>query len=121
MCSEGFNMTKRTWTIAAVLMVIGTCTLLISRPVGFGFLLGASTAVLLYKRNESYWTSILNQGSATKWTGFFHFIINYALMAGVLLICALKQEYLNIFACAIGLFLIKITVTVDVLVNREGE
>ena len=114
-------MTKRTWTIAAVLIVIGTCTALVSRPVGFGFLLGAVTAVILYKRNEVYWTGILNQGSATKWTGIFHFLINYALMAGVLVLSALYDSYFNIFACAVGLFLIKITVTVDVLVNREGE
>lgn len=114
-------MTKRTWKTAAVLIVLGTCTAFVYRPAGFGFLLGSLTAVLLYKRNEHFWTGVLDQRSATQWTGFFHFIINYLLMGGVMVISALKPEYLNIFACAIGLFLIKITVTIDVLIHREGE
>lgn len=114
-------MTKRTWITAFILMAVGTCTILISRPVGLGFLLGSLTAVLLYKRNEIFWTGVLNQGSAHQWTGFFHFIVNYALMAGVLVLSALYSDYLNIFACAVGLFLIKITVTADVLLHKEGE
>jgi hypothetical protein len=114
-------MTKRTWITALVLTLLGTCTVFIHRPIGFGFLLGSVTAVLLYKRNEWFWTGVLDQRSATQWTGFLHFIINYLLMGGVLVLSALKPEYFNIFACAVGLFLIKITVTIDVLIHREGE
>ena len=73
-------MTKRTWITALVLILLGTCSVFIHRPVGFGWLLGSVTAVLLYKRNEWFWTGVLDQRSATQWTGFLHFIVNYLLM-----------------------------------------
>lgn len=114
-------MTKRTWITAFILMAVGTCSILISRPAGLGFLLGSLTSVLLYKRNETFWTGILNQQSAHQWTGFPHFVVNYVLIAAVLVLSALCRDYLNIFACAAGLLLIKIAVTIDALLHKEGE
>ncbi|MBQ7992909.1 MAG: ATP synthase subunit I [Solobacterium sp.] len=114
-------MTKRTWTTAIVLTAIGACSVFFSLPVCLGWLLGCAAAVLNYKRNERYWSGILSRGSAATGTGMPHFMINWLIMVAVLLICALKPEYFNIFSCAVGLFLIKITVTVDTLINRKGE
>lgn len=114
-------MNRRTWITALVLTAIGSLSFFVYRPAGLGYLLGCLTAILLYKRNEWFWTGVLDQRSATQWTGFLHFIVNYLMMGGVLVLSALYPQYLNIFACAIGLFLIKITVTIDVLIHREGE
>ena len=40
-------MTKRTWITALVLTLLGTCTVFIHRPIGFGFLLGSVLLWLL--------------------------------------------------------------------------
>lgn len=114
-------MTKRTWTMAMILAAVGACSAFISLPVGLGFLLGSAAAALNYKRNERYWSGILSQGSAVAGTGMPHFMINWMIMVAVLLICVKLPNYFNIFSCAAGLFLIKITVTVDTLINGKGE
>ena len=77
-----------------------------------GFALGAVASVLLYIRNEQFWSGVLDTGTATKYTGIFHFLINYGIMAGVLVLSALKPELFNIFACAVGLLLLKISVII---------
>ena len=100
-------MTKRTWTMAMILAAVGACSAFISLPVGLGFLLGSA--------------GILSQGSAAAGTGMPHFMINWMIMVAVLLICVKLPNYFNIFSCAAGLFLIKITVTVDTLINGKGE
>jgi hypothetical protein len=110
-------MTERSWKISAVLTSIGLLIIFFSRSIGFGYLLGAVSAVILYKRNEKYWSGILDSGHAATGTGFFHFMINYAIMAGVLVLSALYPKYLNIFACAVGLMLIKITSVIDALLR----
>ena len=113
-------MTARMWKIAAIVTALGACLLFVSRPVGAGFLLGAVTAVVLFKRNEKFWNGVLDSMHSEKTTGLLHFIVNYVLMAGVLVLSALYPEILNIFACAVGLMLIKIAATIDALLKQEG-
>lgn len=95
---------KITWVIAAVGLLSG----FIDWRCATGYALGCAIAALLYKRNEGYWNEIVDIGNAKKGTGFSHFLVNYGLMAGSLILCAKLPQYFNIFACAIGLMLIKI-------------
>lgn len=112
-------MNSRLWKTAAFLTAAGTLALMfIGYPFGFGYLLGCLVSILLYKRIESFWTGVLDSGSAQRGTGFFHFLVNYGMMAGSLLLSALLPEYLNIFACAAGLMLIKFTTIVDMIIHH---
>ena len=43
------------------------------------------------------------------------------IMAGVLVICAICPQYLNIFACALGMMAIKITSVIDVLIPGKEK
>ena len=106
---------KPMWFVLALGLLSG----LLDFRYAAGFALGAAAAVLLYIRNDRYWNSILDGGSATKYTGIFHFFVNYAIMAGVLLLSAWFPAYLNIFGAAIGLFLLKISVILNEIVYRQ--
>ncbi len=108
-------MDDRTWKITGVIAALGLLSGFINWRFATGYALGAAIAVLLYKRNEGYWNGVVDMGNAKKGTGFTHFLVNYALMAGAMILCAKLPQYFNIFACAIGLMLIKISVTAGVL------
>jgi len=108
-------MTKKSWKIACIVILAGLITLIVDWRWTTGYMLGCLVAIILYKRNEHFWSGILDTGHAQKGTGFFHFLINYGLMAGVLILSALYPQYLNIFACAIGMMLIKITSVIDMM------
>ena len=56
------------------------------------------------------------QGYSNAKTGRGNRAGNILIMAGVLVLCAVCPEYLNIFACASGMMAIKITSIVDVLI-----
>ena len=112
-------MNARLWKTAAVLTAAGgLILLLINWRLSTGYILGCLVSVLLYKRNESFWTGVLDSGHAVRGTGFLHFLVNYGLMGGSMLISALLPQYLNIFACAAGLMLIKMTTVADVLIHQ---
>lgn len=111
-------MDRRLWKYACVITVIGLCTIFISRQVAAGFLLGCAVCLLNYKRNESFWTGILNIGTAKKGTGFLHFLFNYAFMAGSMLLAVFLPQYLNIFGVAAGLMLIKVATIVDAVLHH---
>ncbi len=112
-------MKKRSWKICAVLVVLGSLTGLIHPKYAAGFLAGAMIGILLYFRNDSYWNSVVDGGYAEKGTGILHFLINYALMAAVMIISVKLPEYMNIFASAAGLLIIKMTITVEALLPRK--
>ena len=115
-------MTERSWKITVVLIVLGSIlTAFFGWNVMAGYLLGSAACIVNYKRNERYWTGILNQGSATKWTGMFHWIINYAIMAAVMFISAMKPQYLNVFSTTAGLLLIKIAVIVETILGDKKK
>ena len=84
-----------------------------------GFALGACGSILLYVRNDRFWSAVLDSGSATKYTGVLHFLVNYGIMAGTLLLSALVPNVFNIFACAIGLMLLKISVIIKEIIMRH--
>ena len=103
---EGYGRT------IAVITCLGLLTGLLDIRYALGFGLGALASILLYFRNDSFWSDVLDTGTSTKYTGIFHFLINYLIMAGVLLAGAFLPQFFNIFACAAGLMLIKISVIV---------
>ncbi|NCB32421.1 MAG: hypothetical protein EOM64_00830 [Erysipelotrichia bacterium] len=112
-------MDDRTWKITWVIAALGLLSGFISWRFATGYALGAAVAVLLYKRNEGYWNEVVDMGNARKGTGFTHFLVNYGLMAGALILCAKMPQYFNIFACAIGQMLIKISVMAGELIQGK--
>lgn len=115
-------MKKRSWKLLAVLTAIGTCgSALFSFSIAAGFLLGSLLSVLLYKRNESYWGEILDIGTTAGSRYGFHFLVNMIIMAAPMLLAVRFPRYLNIFAAAAGLLMIKITVTIEVLLPWKGD
>lgn len=115
-------MTERSWKIFRILTcVIAVATLLFDWRMTLGFLLGTGEAYLQYHRTEKFWNGVVDTGSASRGTGYFHFLINYAIMGITLIACALLPKILNIFACAVGMFMIKITSVVEVLVYKTEK
>ena len=114
-------MKKRTWKIFAVLVGIGLLGGLFYFPVASGLALGTLISAILYLRNVSFWNDVVDTGIAGRGTGSFHFLINYALMAEAMILCALKPQYLNIFACAIGLAMVKLSLVVESLLYKGKE
>lgn len=112
-------MKKRSWKICGVLIVLGLLTGFIHLKYAVGFLAGSLIGILLYLRNDSYWNNVVDGGYSEKGTGIFHFLINYALMASVMIIAVKLPEYINIFASAAGLLIIKMTITVEALLPRR--
>lgn len=115
-------MTDQSWKIYKVLCItVSIVTLVINFRWTAGWLLGSLVTVLLYKRIESFWNGILDTGYADKKTGRGNYFTNYLIMAAALLICALLPDYLNIFACALGLMAVKFTSVIEVLITGRGK
>lgn len=112
-------MTRRSWKICMVLMVIGLLSGLIHLRYAAGFLIGAIVGVVLYLRNDRFWNGVVDIGNAGKGTGIFHFLINYSLMAGVMILAVRIPSYFNIFTCAAGMMIIKFTVIAESLLPRK--
>ena len=63
----------------------------------------------------------MNTKVSTKNTGVGHFLFTFAMMAGVLLVCAFLPDVFNIFACAVGMLLIKFVTYIDLLIPKKEE
>lgn len=114
-------MKKETWKLFGILLAVATVLLLLwDMTIALGYLVGGLLAAVLYFRNASYWGDILDMGTVSGSRYGFHFLINMAIMAAPMLFAALYPEILNIFAVAVGLMMIKITVTFEVLFMRKG-
>ncbi len=110
------------WKVYRILAVVITVIcLFISIPAAIGFVIGSLDAILLYKRNESYWSEILDIGTPVGSRYGFHYMINIALMALPMLVAVLYPQYINVFTVALGLMMIKITVTLQLLLKRGRE
>jgi len=100
--------------ILACMAVIAGVLSFFSKPIGLGFLLSEGLAVLIYENNVRYWNRVVDGGSAHRGTGIFHFMINYGLMAGIMIL-AVYVPWLNIFACALGLSSMKLALVIQEL------
>lgn len=114
-------MKKSTWRIFGGLVIVGLLSGFLNYTYATGFLLGAVVSAILYLRNDSFWNDVVDTGVAGAGTGSFHFIINYGLMAGSMILCAKFPQYGNIFACAIGLAMVKLALIVDAIINKGKE
>ena len=113
-------MTDRVWKVYKVLLVIGLCTAIINYRIACGFLLGALTSVFLLKRIERFVDAAIDMQHASNKQAFISFMLNYAVMAAVLVIAALMPNIFNIFATALGLMAIKLSVIIESLLFKEG-
>ena len=115
-------MTERSWKVFTVLLIAGSAvTVFIDWTLTTGWILGCLISRLLYRRIEIFWNGILDQGYSTAKTGRGNRAGNIMIMAGVLVICAVCPQYLNIFACALGMMAIKITSVIDVLIPGKEK
>lgn len=115
-------MTERSWKIFRILTcIIAVITLVFDWRMTLGFLLGTGEAYLQYRRTEKFWNGVVDTGTASKGTGYFHFLINYAIMGATLIVCALLPSFLNIYTCALGMFMIKITSVVEVIAYKADR
>lgn len=103
-------------TLAAITL-LGCLLFLAGVPYGLGFLAGDFLAVFIYEWNVRYWNRVLDTGSAKRGTGFPHFLINYALMGGLLLLAVYNSSVLNIFTAAAGLMSVKSAIIVKELLR----
>lgn len=115
-------MNAKTWKLFYILMIFGTIiTVVIDYRIALGYLLGSLEAWIHYKRLEKFWNGVIDVGVSHKSTGVMHFAITFALMACVLLICAFLPNVFNIYACAVGMLLIKVTTYIDLFIHKEDK
>jgi hypothetical protein len=116
-------MTGQSWKVFKVICLIGCLgTVIIDYRIALGYLVGSLLAVVLYRRNDSYWSEILEAGTPKGSRYGFHFLINLAIMAAPMVAAALYPQVMNIFAVAVGLMMIKISVIAETLIYRKkGE
>lgn len=115
-------MNRRTWKLfTLILITVSVVTIFIDWRITTGWILGCLISRILYRRIEVFWNGILDQGYATAKTGRGNYFTNYLIMAAALVVCALCPEYLNIFACALGMMAIKITSVMDVLIPGKEK
>lgn len=112
-------MSARIWKILGCLCAAGLLSGFIGIRYAGGFLLGVLGALLLYYRNVTFWNDVLDTGVSEKRTGSLHFVFNYAIMAGVLLLAAFFPDILNIFTAAAGLMIIKAAAVIDSLLPAD--
>lgn len=86
---------------------------------GNGFLSGFLISVILYESNVSYWNKVADIGKAHAGTGLLHFLLHYALMAGVMIFAVFHPGIMNIFTAALGLLSVKIALIVHELTKRK--
>ena len=115
-----FDPDNRGLLKAYVLITLAGCLLfLLGLPYGLGFLAGDALALIIYEWNVHYWNGVLDTGHAKRGTGFPHFLINFTLMGGLLLLCVYIPAVLNIFASAAGLMAVKSAIILTELTRRK--
>lgn len=114
-------MTRKSWNLFKIVVLLGSCSGFIDFRYASGFLLGAIASIVLYKRAERYADSVIYQNQASTPQSILNFVNSYAIMAIVLIVAALLPNYLNIFAAAIGMMAIKIAVIIEALTTGKEE
>lgn len=113
-------MTEQSWKVFKIICLIGClATVIFDWRITLGYLTGSLLAVVLYKRNESYWSEILDIGTTKGSRYGFHFMANIAIMAAPMVFAALFPQVMNIFAAAVGLMMVKISVIAETLIYRR--
>lgn len=117
--NNGGDMKRSTWTVLAILNAISMAFLFIDLRITVSFILGSIVSILLFKRNETYCDDVLDDKYQNKARTFMHFTISYLMMALCLVLCALKQEWFNVIACALGLMSTKWAIIIDSVIEKR--
>ena len=100
-------------------LLIGAALCFWKLPVGLGMIAGTVLSVIIYEWNVHYWNRVLDSRHAERFTGLPHFLINFALMGGLLLFAVHKPEILNIFSAAVGLTTVKSAIIINELLKGK--
>lgn len=113
-------MSERIWKTWAVLgAVIVVVSVFFRWQFAVGYVIGAASCRLLFWRNETFWSDVLDTRIPVG--GGSHFLVNYLLMAVTLMLGALFPEYIDIFGCALGLFSVKLAVVLCEIIGKKEE
>ncbi len=100
-------------------LLIGIALCFWKVPVGLGMIAGTVLAVIIYEWNVHYWNKVMDRRTAGRFTGLPHFLINFALMGGILLYAVNNPGILNIFSSAVGLTAVKSAIIISELFKRK--
>ena len=107
------KMNKKSWIIFGILAILCALSGFYHYRFLVGLGLGILVGLLLYYRNTTYWNDYLDNQETGKYAYTGHFIINYLLMAIALILCAKFTQHMNIFMCAIGMSLVKLSLIIN--------
>lgn len=108
---------RRVWVV--LIAAIVAVSLFFSLKFCAGFVIGAIGSRLLFWRNETFWSDVLDTRIPVG--GWSHFLVNYLLMAAVLMLGALFPRYINIFGCAFGLISVKLAIVLNEMTGKKEE
>lgn len=111
-------MTQKSWKIFIVLSAVTAVVLVLFHWQWMtGYLLGCAASALAYKNTEHYVDQTISArmpaGTAV------HMMLNYTIWTAVLIVSAVLPQLLNVLTCALGLFMIRITLITDSLLRKE--
>ena len=108
---------RRVWVV--LIAAIVAVSLFFSLQFCAGFVIGAIGSRLLFWRNETFWSDVLDTRVPVGGGG--HFMVNYLLMALAMIPGALFPRYINIFGCALGLISVKLAIVLSETVGKKEE
>lgn len=111
-------MTKSAWKLFVGLMIVVSLICgIIQWQFMTGYLLGCGASALVYMNTVHYVdkTIAAQMPSGT----VFHMAMNYMIWIAVLVLSAVLPQYLNVLFCALGLFMIRISLIIDELWQRK--
>lgn len=112
-------MEKRNWKFFGILTVlIGAVMLIFDWRMTLGFVLGTAVSACTYFLTERFCDTALSLQSSGGTMG--HFILNYIIWAAALILCAKMPQVFNILTCALGLFMIKISLLAGELFKQKS-
>lgn len=102
--------------LAILTAAVSIIMLLLGWRYLFGFLIGDTISVFVYLNTVHYVDETIRLGIPA---GSRHQVLNYIMWTGVLILCALLPDYLNILSCAFGLFMIRISLLTREFIYRK--
>ena len=105
------------WTVLGAVIVV--VSLFFRWQFAVGYVIGAAVSWLLFWRNETFWSDVLDTRVPVGGGG--HFMVNYLLMALAMIPGALFPRYINIFGCALGLISVKLAIVLSETVGKKEE
>lgn len=114
-------MTEKTWKVFRILAALSVLFVFIDYRITLGYLLGACASLVTLKRIERFCDAAIRARYSSNVRAFGGFMVNYMIMAAVLTAAAVFRNVFNIFAAALGLMAIKLSVILESVIYREKE